>query len=211
MPSGCGLPVVTPADASHSIATKSGWSVLTSVKVGVTGGVNEGEPARLCRKAAIVARQAQAQYSRPGDNLEFTGHSLGGGLAATGAMATGQRADTFNAAGVNRMSDFYYGLDRRNAANIDNHRVDGEVLTHAQEQGGLSGAMADAVGNQYALPAVRTTTNSHGDTVVGPDGQARFTDAPENGFFESIKRHSRYIDGIEQQKSEDIATMRGMQ
>jgi len=170
-----------------------------------------GLPSTQYAEAAIVARQAQAQYSQPGDNLEFTGHSLGGGLAATGAMATGQHADTFNAAGVNRMSDFYYGLDRRNAANIDNHRVDGEVLTNAQEQGPLSGAMANAVGNQYALPAVRTTKNAHGDTIVGPDGQATFTDAPENGLLESVDRHSRFIDGIEQQKSEDIATMRGMQ
>jgi type VI secretion system secreted protein VgrG len=166
-----------------------------------------GLPSTQYAEAAIVARQAQAQYSRPGDNLQFTGHSLGGGLAATGAMATGQHADTFNAAGVNPMSDFYYGLDRRNAANIDNYTVDGEVLTSSQQ----ATWAADGVGTQHRLRAVRTTTNAHGDTVVGPDGQPTFTDAPDNGLFESIDRHSRYIDGIEEQKSQDIATMRGMQ
>jgi type VI secretion system secreted protein VgrG len=164
-----------------------------------------GLPSPQYAEAASVARQAEARYGNQG--LEFTGHSLGGGLAATGAMATGRHADTFNAAGVNPMSYYYYGLDRDGARNVDNHTVDGEVLTSLQE----STWAADAVGTQHRLPAVRTTTDAHGNTMVGADGQPTFTPAPEIGLMERVDRHSRYIDGIEQQKTEDIATMRAAQ
>ncbi|EYF05451.1 type VI secretion system tip protein TssI/VgrG [Chondromyces apiculatus] len=162
-----------------------------------------GVPSPQYAQAASVARQAQARY---GNNLEFTGHSLGGGLAATGAMATGRRADTFNAAGINPMSYLYYGLDRSAAANVDNHTVDGEVLTTVQ---GVP-LVPDAVGNQYPLPAVRTRTGAHGDTLLDASGQPTFEAAPENGIMESVDRHSRYIDGIEFQKAEDVRTIRGM-
>ena len=36
--------------------------------------------------------------------LDFSGHSLGGGLAETASIATGKRAKTFNAAGVNPLT-----------------------------------------------------------------------------------------------------------
>ncbi len=163
-----------------------------------------GVPTAQYAEAAIVARQAHAQY---GDSLQFTGHSLGGGLAATGALATGRHADTFNAAGVNPMSDLYYDLDRRNVGNIDNHTVDGEVLTSAQQ----ATWAADGLGNQHPLPAVRMhrAHGAHGDTTTEDDGSQQFSPAPANGIGESIDRHSRYIDGIEQQKTQDIATLRG--
>jgi RHS repeat-associated protein len=41
-----------------------------------------------------------SNYLGDGSNLSFTGHSLGGGLAALNAFATGRNATTFNAAGV---------------------------------------------------------------------------------------------------------------
>jgi len=172
----------------------------------VAGNLSQGAglPAPQYAEAAIVARQAQARY---GDNIEFTGHSLGGGLAATGAMATGRRADTFNAAGVNPMSDFYYDLDRSSARNIDNYTVDDEILTKAQRIPGVP----DAVGNQIPLPAVRMNKDDHGNTILDRNGQPTFTPSPENGWFdvEGIDRHSRYLDGIEHQKAEDVGIIRG--
>jgi type VI secretion system secreted protein VgrG len=166
-----------------------------------------GLPSTQYAEAAMVARQANAQY---GDSTEFTGHSLGGGLAATGALATGRHADTFNAAGVHPMSYLYYDLDPANARNIDNHTVDGEVLTSVQQAVPIA---PEGVGTQHPLPAVRMHRDhgAHGDTVPENDGTQQFSAAPENGLMESIDRHSRYIDAIEQQKTEDIATMGGIQ
>ena len=165
-----------------------------------------GLPSPQYAQAASVARQSQAQYG----NVQFTGHSLGGGLAATGAMATSTSATTFNAAGVNPMSRLYYGLDGSATRNINNYRVDGEVLTTVQENSWVSGLAPNAVGNQINLPAMRTKTDGHGNTIMDANGQPTFEEAPENGLMESVDRHSRYIDGIEFQKNQDIQTMQGM-
>ncbi|MFN7816106.1 MAG: RHS repeat-associated core domain-containing protein, partial [Burkholderiales bacterium] len=43
---------------------------------------------------------ARANYIAYDGNISFTGHSLGGGIAAASAIVTGGRAVTFNAAGV---------------------------------------------------------------------------------------------------------------
>ena len=48
-------------------------------------------------QAVAAAKSAKAAF---GDALVIAGHSLGGGLAATAALATGTVAVTFNAAGV---------------------------------------------------------------------------------------------------------------
>ena len=49
------------------------------------------------QKASDLARQLHQQY---GEKLEFTGHSLGGGLAQVAALATGRPATCFSAAGI---------------------------------------------------------------------------------------------------------------
>ncbi len=175
----------------------SGSDWATNVEQGA------GIPNVRYAESAMVARQAQAQY---GDTTELTGHSLGGGEAATGGLATGLHTDTFNASGVNPASYLWYDLDPANAGNIDNHTVDGEVLTTLQQ----NTPMPSAAGNQYPLPAVRTAKDAHGDTILDANGQPTFTAAPPDGILESIDRHSRFIDGIEKQKSDDIATIMGL-
>lgn len=108
-----------------------------------------------------------------GDNVTFTGHSLGGRLAALSAVATGAHAETFNAAGMSPTELMYakvagggevgffqwlgaHGpsfLDRTDAAvlgidtsNITNYRGVGDPLTGVQEQ--VLPAAPDAVGRQ---------------------------------------------------------------
>jgi type VI secretion system secreted protein VgrG len=185
-----------------------------------------GLPSAQYSQAASVARQAQAKYG----NVEFTGHSLGGGLAGVGAMATSTRADTFNAAGQNFLSKYRYGLDTSVRGNINNYRNDGEILTAVQERSILSPLAPNAVGNQIDIPSVRVNKDSQGNTLLDSRGRPTFTASPEfsslrpmnflapitvlfdkgGDLLESVDRHSRYIDGIEFQKTEDIDTIQGL-
>lgn len=70
-------------------------------------------------------------------DLTFVGHSLGGGLAAAGAMATGYYAITFNAAGVSTITkaelsgsfkDFLKNLSTPLFRKIDAYVVQGQAL-----------------------------------------------------------------------------------
>ncbi|WP_170225061.1 Mbeg1-like protein [Nocardioides albertanoniae] len=70
------------------------------------------------------------------DNVEFTGHSLGGSLAATASVATGCNATTFNAEGIGAgnyaAAADAYG-DRASADNVTNFRTSNDPLTIGQE------------------------------------------------------------------------------
>ena len=67
-----------------------------------------------------------------GKKLEFVGHSLGGGLAATSGMITGAKTTTYNAAGVH--SNTIAGKNPSDYDdNITSHVVDGEILNWAQD------------------------------------------------------------------------------
>jgi type VI secretion system secreted protein VgrG len=81
-------------------------------------------------KAVDLSRQLKHQY---GNQLtDITGHSLGGGLAAAGSMATNTRATTFNAAGVHPNTAARNGL-KWDEHNITNYFVEGEVLSTLEE------------------------------------------------------------------------------
>jgi len=178
-------------------------------------GMGNGSPQHA--EAASFAREMQAKYG----NVEFTGHSLGGGLAATGAMATGGNATTFNAAGIHENTYGLYGLDPNAASGVSNYRNDGEILTGLQENSLISGMMPDAVGTQYDLPAVRMSTEAGNTEFNASPGFDRLgwlqylspaawlVNAGMNAM-EGVDRHSRYIDGIEYQKTQDMATIAGM-
>lgn len=106
-------------------------------------------------QAVQLAQQADRAF---GDNLVITGHSLGGGLAATGALATGNAAVTFNASGVHDNTIERMGLDpataRTDAADgqIRRYNISGDPLTAAQEDTfGVSSIMPDAPGHEINL------------------------------------------------------------
>ena len=69
---------------------------------------------------------AIAVHAATGGNVLFAGHSLGGGIASAAAYATGGRAITFNADGLNSR----YRVGTRGA--IRAHHVRGEILTVLQ-------------------------------------------------------------------------------
>lgn len=121
-------------------------------------------------QAVDLARQVDGVY---GGNLGMTGHSLGGGLASAGALATGNHANTFNAAGLHENSFDIYGLDPSNVnGQVDVYQTQGEILTELQENVPVSsGLMPDAVGTRHPLNAVDMTT--------GPDGSRIYTPRPD--------------------------------
>ncbi len=102
---------------------------------------------------------AQAVDAATGSNLVITGHSLGGGLAAAAALATGDNAVTFNAAGLSNGTLNRYNLDASQANTlIQNYFVKGEILSTAQSSGGqllmaiLTGtSLPSAAGTQIPL------------------------------------------------------------
>ncbi len=76
---------------------------------------NLGQPTSFSdqyEKSASNATTISDKLKRTGEELTFTGHSLGGGEAALNALVTDRSAITFNAAGVGYlMKDINYGRD----------------------------------------------------------------------------------------------------
>jgi pimeloyl-ACP methyl ester carboxylesterase len=74
-----------------------------------------------------------------GDNVLVVGHSLGGGMAAAAAHATGWRAITFNAAGVH--TNYREGTP----GDIRAHYIVGEILTTLQDMTPLPAAVGTPI------------------------------------------------------------------
>lgn len=108
------------------------------------------------RQAIELGRQAKVAF---GEQVVFTGHSLGGGLAAAAAVAADVPTVTFNAAGLNDKTIERLGIDpdwaRQHAEEglIRRYAVKNEILTDLQEHSiPLKWAMPDAVGHKIELP-----------------------------------------------------------
>lgn len=89
--------------------------------------------------------------------LVATGHSLGGGLAATAALASGAPAVTYDAAGVHDATLERLGLDPAAAKQlaedglVRRYNVAGDPLTAAQEDVWLLNNIPDAPGYEITL------------------------------------------------------------
>ncbi|MEX0726126.1 MAG: hypothetical protein WD065_07645 [Planctomycetaceae bacterium] len=102
-------------------------------------------------------RYAQFVEANFGPIDRFVGHSLGGGLAALSAMVFSKPATTFNAAGVNPLSLSRHGGNIGNAAGlIDAYRVQGEILSTAQDTPGPYALLFGPAGFLMAATAVVT-------------------------------------------------------
>ncbi|UVE64720.1 PAAR-like domain-containing protein [Burkholderia pyrrocinia] len=116
--------------------------------------------------------------AKSGADVNIVGHSLGGGMASAASRTSGIAATTFNSAGLNPLTVARYG-GTPVASDIQAYRVEGEVLTAAQEKS--HGLMPTAVGEPHILPGQGGSVAKHGMDKV--------------------------IDGIEQQKTEDQTTI----
>lgn len=107
------------------------------------------------------------KLARTDADVTLVGHSLGGGLAAEAAIASGRPADTFNAAGLHQntveKAQAVAQANDRGASSINNYRVPGEILTTLQE------------GGDRAIGAGLGSLISGGGAIVG----AAVTDLPE--------------------------------
>ncbi|MBD8608717.1 DUF2974 domain-containing protein [Aeromicrobium sp. CFBP 8757] len=89
------------------------------------------------RQAIELARQIADDPRLAGYDVSYTGHSLGGSLASTASIATGNPATTFNAAGVGA-GNYDQAIDAGGAGSseeqIVNFHTDIDILTTAQDQ-----------------------------------------------------------------------------
>lgn len=127
----------------------------------------------LTRQTELAVRLAlTVKYQVGGDHVVFTGHSLGGRLAAASSMVTSAPAVTFNAAGVGNTEVLYaltaagrdpslmdyvggfFGLGKLAQSThsdlIVNYRTARDELTFLQEQAGLH--LPPAAGRQVTVP-----------------------------------------------------------
>lgn len=184
-------------------------------------------------QAVELSRQFAQAY---GGNGSIAGHSLGGGLASAGALASGLPANTFNAAGIHEDTYGRYGLDPSQAGRlVDAYQVDGDILTWAQQDSAIARWMPDAIGDTHRLNAVNQNADGSFTARQWPpeptfqkpeskwgylnpfdmgrrtkDWAAAELDQEKKWFAEATERHSTHVAGIEQQKSEDVATLQGM-
>ena len=115
-------------------------------------GVNAaGVPTGSYRTALNVADWAVQHYGA--QNVEFVGHSLGGGLASAAAYRTGRPATTFNAAGISALSYVTNSISGGKSPvpsnpRIRNYYLPGEFLSTTQDYS----LLVNASGTHIALP-----------------------------------------------------------
>ncbi|OYN88854.1 hypothetical protein [Parenemella sanctibonifatiensis] len=110
----------------------------------------------------VLALTEQLQKSGQGDNVIYSGHSLGGRLATIAAMDTGNAAITYNAAGVSDATIDYIAnkngttpealMNGADGGQMRNYYTGDDPLTAAQERLPASAdALPDVPGHQIQL------------------------------------------------------------
>lgn len=156
----------------------------------------------------------------PNDKKVITGHSLGGGLAAYGGLATKNediKIITFNGAGLNDKTLAQADVSRADAEKIvTNFNLDGELLTTLQEGKlvspvlsalpaigigniALGRVMPDAVGQNYDIDAFDEKGESVGliQRIFGhKSGELHGTDALKNSVQEEMNQSMKTMDDV---------------
>jgi dienelactone hydrolase len=119
--------------------------------------------ATMSQQTGNVLRITDAlQRSGNANNVVFTGHSLGGRLAAVAALDTGNAAVTYDAAGVSQATINYIAqkngvdpatlVERANEGQIRRYYAGNDPLTAAQERWpGYASSLPDAVGKPFPI------------------------------------------------------------
>lgn len=148
-------------------------------------------------------------------SIDISGHSLGGGMASAASMTSGKPAWTFNAAGLHRGTVGKYGAEMIGSAkNIQAYRVEGELLTTLQEVNNESDyeLIKNALPNSLQKPwgVALPFTLKEWSSLAVPDA-AGIPHTLAGGTGTLLDKHGidQTIKLIEDQKDEDVATIRG--
>lgn len=192
--------VYTDGEGRYVVAfagSREGADWIQNLKQGV------GLPAEQYEQAMALAQQTVQAFGT--GNVVFTGHSLGGGLASTAALAVDDStAVTFNAAGVSPATMMRLGLNPLNKDVADDrirrYNVENEVLTGMQEDSYLSGVLPDAVGYEITLEnpggAFENPLTSHGMDAVLPALASRDVKNTEgDNFLETALEENTWLLG----------------
>nr|WP_044180714.1 DUF2974 domain-containing protein [Phytobacter massiliensis] len=134
--------------------------------------------------------------------IDIAGHSLGGGLASAAGLASGKATWTFNAAGLNSSTVRKYGGELiGDGSSISAYRVNGEMLTKAQE---ISFSDLQDANFDTSLFALKI-----GISNILPDAIGLPQTLP-GGTGNMLDKHgmSQVINCIEAQKDEDIGIIK---
>jgi len=117
------------------------------------GGFDSGQ----YNQAIALAEKVTTAFGQ--QNVVFTGHSLGGGLATAAALATGSTAVTFNSAGIGPETLDQLGLSHGDASDtasdglVRRYNVENDFLTNIQEGTGWANLLPDYLpGGDSPLP-----------------------------------------------------------
>jgi hypothetical protein len=161
-------------------------------------------------KQAVILGEKINKKNRP---IEITGHSLGGGLASAASKAGNLPATTFNSAGLHKKTVERYGVPTAQQGSDDNvtrYRIEGEVLTHAQEKMPVLRRLPSAVGNTtqtFSKPKSLTAQAEGADAALGTNvAIAEDTDVT---LKERINLHGMDMmrEAIEDRKVDDLHTL----
>lgn len=119
---------------------------------------------RSIQNAKILAKFCECNTSIR--NLYFFGHSLGGGMAAANALATGHRAIIFNHAGLNIWRKIY-GRIKNNNSMIVSYHTKNDFLTTETRQGWFLVNPLLSVFCSSALDGDRVLLGGGGHDLVG--------------------------------------------
>jgi hypothetical protein len=189
-------------------------SSMTDWKNNFAQGLNMNSP--YYNQAVSIGNKVGAS----GASADIVGHSLGGGMASAASRASGAPGWTFNSAGLNANTVTRYGGTNHIPAseNINAYQVANEVLTGLQQQGwkgtlgtAAAGAAIGAFGGPFgaAIGFLAGGLAKLGLSAAMPDAVGN--KFPLDGHGNPVARHGmdQVIDGIEKQKDEDQAIIRG--
>lgn len=150
----------------------------------------------------VLALTEAISNSGSGDEVVYTGHSLGGRLASVAALATGNAAVTYNGAGVSDATVDYIAQangttaadlqSRADGGQIRAYRTGDDILTFAQEryQGG-SQYVPDAPGVEIDLTPEQGDDNLDGIDEIGRYGEGHQLSNVEDGWQEFVGEGGR--------------------
>lgn len=143
-----------------------------AIEDAIGGGTMSPQTGNVLRITDALQRSGNA------DGVVFTGHSLGGRLAAVAALDTGNAAVTYDAAGVSKATVDYLanknGVDpaqllaSANDGQVRRYYAGDDPLTAAQERWrNYAGSLPDAVGKPIPVGPVNHTDATSIDSIAG--------------------------------------------